>query len=58
MSLSIYDDSFNATDVIKILFLKESYKYLSYVIDVNTTNKAGISSMKTTDVGICLTYLM
>jgi hypothetical protein len=28
------------------------------VISVNTTTKAGLSSMKTTDVGVELTYLM
>jgi hypothetical protein len=32
--------------------------YLSYVTAVNTTNNAGISSMKTTDVGIYFTYFM
>jgi hypothetical protein len=35
-----------------------TYKYLSYVTAVNTTNKMGTSSMKTTDVGMYLTYLM
>jgi hypothetical protein len=31
--------------------------YLSYVIALNTTNKTGISSMKTTGVGIYLPLL-
>jgi hypothetical protein len=31
---------------------------LSCVIAINTTNKAGISSMKTTDIGTHVTYLM
>jgi hypothetical protein len=31
---------------------------LSYVITIDTTNKVGISSIKTTDVGIYVTYLM
>jgi hypothetical protein len=38
---------------------KYNLLFFSMVIAVNTTNKAGISSMKTkTDVGIYLTYLI
>jgi hypothetical protein len=38
--------------------LKFKKIYLSYVIAVNTANKTGTSSTKTSDVGIYLTYLM
>jgi hypothetical protein len=41
-----------------LLLLGFLYKYLFSIISVNTANKVGISSMKITDVGVDLTYLM